>query len=91
MASIGNGKGTLLVLDGFDELPHEQRVENSVYIDLIKGAPDMLPEATVVVTSRPSVSAELFALCKHNIDRHLEVLGFTPEQIEEYARSVFRN
>ena len=53
LASMENGKGTLLVLDSFDELPHEQREENSLYIDLIKGAPDMLPEATVVVTSHP--------------------------------------
>ena len=88
LASIGNGKGTLLILDGFDELPQKQREENSVYIDLIKGAPDMLPEATVVVTSRPSVNADLHR-CQHNIDRRVEVLGFTPEQIEEYARSVF--
>ena len=88
LASMGNGKGTLLVLDGFDELPQKQRGENSVYIDLIKGAPDMLPEATVVVTSRPSVSADLH-LCQHNIDRRVEVLGFTPEQIEKYAESVF--
>ena len=88
LASIGNGQGILVILDGFDELPHEQREENSVYIKLIKGV-DLLPEATVVITSRPSVSADLLRLCGHSIDRRLEVLGFTPEQIEEYARSVF--
>ena len=89
LASItaGNGQGILVVLDGFDGLPHEQREENSVYIELIKG--DLLPEATVVITSRPSMSADLLRLCQRSIDRRLEVLGFTPEQIEEYARSVF--
>ena len=34
--SIGYGKGVLLVLDGFDELPREQRQKESVYIQLIK-------------------------------------------------------
>ena len=32
--SIGKGKSLLLVLDGFDELPREQRQKNSVYIQL---------------------------------------------------------
>ena len=85
---MGNGQGILLVLDGFDELPREQRQKNSVYVQLIKGV-DLLPEATVVITSRPSVGADLMALCKQRIHKRLEVLGFTPEQIERFARSVF--
>ena len=59
-----------------------------MYIKLIKGV-DLLPEATVIITSRPSVRDALLRLCEHNIDRYLEVLGFTPEKIKEYARSVF--
>ena len=90
LASVRNGQGILLILDGFDELPHEQRQENSVYVQLIKGV-DLLPEATVVITSRPSVSAELMLLCKQRIHKRLEVLGFIPEQIEKFARSVFDN
>ena len=50
----------LIVCDGFDELPREQRQEGSVYIDLIKGR--LLPEATIIITSRPSVSANLWRL-----------------------------
>ena len=48
-----------------------------------------LPEATIIVTSRPSVSADLWSLCQHNIDRHLEVIGFTKEDIKRFAESVF--
>ena len=81
------GKGMLVVCDGFDELPYEQRREGSVYVDLIKGK--VLPKATVIVTSRPSVSADLWIQCQHYIDRHLEVLGFTREKIKEYAASIF--
>ena len=87
LAAIGRGKSMLIVCDGFDELPRKQRHEGSVYIDLLKGR--LLPEATVIVTSRPSVSAELWRLCQHNIDRHLEVIGFTKEDIKRFAESVF--
>ena len=87
LAAIGEGEGMLIMCDGFDELPREQRQEGSVYIDLLKGR--LLPEATIIVTSRPSVSAELWRLGQHNIDRHLEVLGFTTEDIKRFAESVF--
>ena len=87
LAAIGRGKSMLILCDGFDELPHEQRQEGSVYIKLLKGR--LLAEATIIVTSRPSVSAELWSLCQHNIDRHLEVIGFTREDIKRFAESVF--
>ena len=87
VATLGRGKGVLIVCDGFDELPHTQQQEGSVYIDLLKGR--LLPEATVIVTSRPSVSASLWSLCQHNIDRHLEVIGFAKEDIKRFAESVF--
>ena len=87
LAAIGDGDGMLIVCDGFDELPREQRLEGSVYIDLLKGR--LLAEATIIVTSRPSVSADLWSLCQHNIDRHLEVIGFTREDIKRFAESVF--
>ena len=87
LAAIGRGKGMLIVCDGFDELPREQRQEGSVYIDLLKGR--LLPEATIIVTSRPSVSADLWRLCQHNIHRHLEVIGFPKEYIKQFAESVF--
>ena len=87
LAAIDRGNGMLIVCDGFDELPREQRQEGSVYIDLLKGR--LLAEATIIVTSRPSVSAELWSLCQHNIGRHLEVLGFTREDIKRFAISVF--
>ena len=87
LAAIGEGDGMLIVCDGFDELPREQRQEGSVYIDLLKGR--LLAEATIIVTSRPSVSADLWSLCQHNIDRHLEVIGFTREDIKRFAESIF--
>ena len=55
LTAIGHGEGVLIILDGFDELPREQRQEGSVYMNLIKR--EELPNATVITTSRPSVSA----------------------------------
>ena len=86
VAAIGRGKGLLIVCDGFDELPDEQRTD-SVYIDLLKGR--LLPEAAVIVTSRPSVSASFLSL-EHKIGTLLEVIGFiTKEDIKQFAESVF--
>ena len=78
------GDGVLIILEGFDELPDEQRKKGSVYIDLIEHK-ELLLEATVIITSRPSVSAYFK---KYPIDRQLEILGFTEAKIEDYARSV---
>ena len=77
VAALGRGKGVLLVCDGFDELPREQYQTSSVYIELVEGV--LLPEATIIVTSRPSVTDSLLIYCQYNIDRHIEILGFTKE------------
>ena len=86
--AIGNGEGVLIILDGLDELPREQLQAESIYIQLIKGIEE-LPKATVIITSRPSVSSYLMKICKHSIDRRLEILGFTEQKITKYAESVF--
>ena len=87
LRAIGEGEGVLIVCDGFDELPQEQRQENSVYIDLLQGKP--LQKATVIVTSRPSASAEIWRHCEKKTIRHLEIVGFIETEIEQFAKSVF--
>ena len=82
-----DGAGTLFVLDGFDELPSHQRVSNSIFTDLIHGI--YLPKSVVVVTSRPSATAEFLHNYKPLISRHAEILGFTQDNIETYAKSIF--
>ena len=76
------GKGALWVLDGWDELPSDLP-RDSIINKLIR--PDMsrespLHESSVIVTSRPSSSAELHPL----VSSRVEVLGFTPHQLEQY-------
>ena len=83
LAAVGNGDGLLLVLDGFDELPREQQEAGSIFIDLIKGL--KLLEATIIVTTRPSVSADLMKQCEHSIDRNIKILGLTRESIQNFV------
>ena len=80
------GKGVLLILDGFDELPSGLK-HDGLLIDLIIGR--TLPKSTVIVTSRPSATAELLGKCRSRVQKHVEILGFTQECVKEYASTVF--
>ncbi|XP_064390954.1 NACHT, LRR and PYD domains-containing protein 3-like [Halichondria panicea] len=76
------GKGVLWVLDGWDELPSDLP-RDSIINKLIR--PDMsqerpLHKSTLIVTSRPSSSAELHPL----VSSRVEVLGFNPHELEQY-------
>ena len=84
-----NGEGVLFVFDGFDEFPSDLREKSHIVIDIIKGS--KLPKATVLVTSRPSASAQLQALLQTSIDKHIEVVGFSEKEIFEFAESIFGN
>ena len=80
------GDGVLFVFDGFDEFPSELR-EKSLVMDIISGS-KYLPKATVLVTSRPSASAQLQALLQTGIGKHIEVVGFSEKEILEFAHSI---
>ena len=86
IAAIGNGEGVLIVCDGFDELPHHQQGSN-FYVRLFSG--ELLPAATVIVTTRPSASDVFKKVIDQNIDRELEITGFTRNGIMEFAESIF--
>ena len=79
------GENILFVLDGFDELPIAL-LGNSFIVELIQGR--HLPKCVLLVTSRPSATADLDFSCKHQIHKHIEILGFTHEHIGQYAESM---
>ena len=81
-----HGLNTLIILEGFDELPDACRSEESVFLRLISG--ELLPSATVMVTSRPWATETLIMYHSHSILQHIEILGFTSEQIVSHIRSV---
>ncbi len=76
------GKGVLWVLDGWDELPSDLP-RDSVINKIIRpdiSQKEVLHDCAVIVTSRPSSSAELHPL----VSSRVEVLGFTPHQLKQY-------
>ena len=79
------GESVLIIADGWDELGESERQEGSFLYQLLFGHRFCL--MSVVVTSRPSASAPLREL--PDIDRFVEVHGFSKEQIVEYIQSEF--
>ena len=80
------GKGVLLLFDGYEQLPEELRTKNSIFQNVITGVE--LPEATVLVTSRPWAS-QFFH--RKYISQHIEILGFTKDNIQSYLDSTIPN
>ena len=80
------GKGVLFILDGYDELPFSLR-HKGLLLKLIKG--EVFSKCFVLVTSRPSATKDLFMVCRPQIQRHVEILGFTQECVKDYASSIF--
>ena len=81
--SESQGSGVLFILDGFDELPKTLQ-KKGFLLTLLKG--HVLPASTVLVTSRPSATAQLLTSCS---PKHIEILGFTQESVKAYASSIF--
>ena len=84
----GDGAGVLLVFEGFDELPSQMRTEDSFFMDIIKG--ESLPKATVLITSRHWASRPLLLNDELHrpLSQHIEILGFTKKDIEEYLECM---
>ena len=80
------GKGVLFIFDGYDELPFSLR-RKGLLLKLIKG--EVFSKCSVLVTSRPSATKDLFMVCRPQIQRHVEILGFTQKCVRDYASSIF--
>ena len=83
-----DGTNTLILLEGLDELPQHllTRPSGSIFTRLLAGTD--LPDATILVTSRPSATAQLWKKWKQRITRHVEILGFTEGNITAYVDSI---
>ena len=83
------GRSVLFILDGFDELPPHLR-QSKFLADLLShniecSAP--LPYCHVVMTSRSIVTSEIYHSVQGSLT-NIEVLGFTRDQIKEYAGHI---
>ena len=74
-----NGKGVCFILDGLDEYKQRDSKSSVVHALLYKR---FIPDAMVIVASRPVATAGLRRDCV--ITKHIEVIGFSKDQIYEY-------
>ena len=81
-----HGQNLLLVLDGFDEVSHSFH-ENSVIKSIL--CRQLLPECTIILTTRPSAKSMLKDICQPRVDKHVEIIGFTEEERVRYITEVF--
>ena len=84
---LSGGQGLLLILEGFDEAPASKRTMDTVFVRLFSG--QELPKATVILTTRPSASAELRQTCTGRHSRRIEIVGFGKKEIDQYIRCAF--
>ena len=80
------GQNLLLVFDGFDEVSHTFN-ENSVVKSIL--CRQLLPESTIVLTTRPSAKSTLRSIFQPQVDKHVEIIGFTEEERVKYINEVF--
>ena len=85
--TVTGGYGLLLILEGFDEAPVSKRTMDTIFVRLFTG--QELPKATVILTTRPSASAELREHCKDKSSRRIEIVGFGKKEIDEYIQCAF--
>ena len=87
------GKDVLFILDGFDELPPHLRQSDFLLNLLSHNRDSPLLECDVVLTSRSIVTSEIYHQMRESRAQvsltNIEVLGFTQDQMREYAGHYF--
>ena len=81
-----HGQNLLLVLDGFDEVSHSFHEDSVIKSILCR---QLVPECTIILTTRPSAKATLESVCQPQVDKHVEIIGFTDEERVRYITEVF--
>ena len=78
------GHQVLFIFDGWDEFPYH--LQNDSLVSTIIRNPQKLSlhKSTVLITSRPVSSGNLFNF----VNRRVEILGFTQHQIREYIEKA---
>ena len=80
------GRNLLLVLDGFDEVSHSFHEDSVIKSILCR---QLLPECTIILTTRPVAKSALRSICQPRVDKHVEIIGFTEEERVRYVTEVF--
>ena len=83
------GKSVLLLFEGYDELPRNLQTQQSIFLDILHK--DFLPHATILITSRPSATEFLHWKFRRQISQHIEILGFTKDDIISYVHDAIED
>ena len=78
------GEDTVIIFDGFDELPEECR-KKCIIVDIINRR--ILTKSSLVITSLPTASSSLHG----SVDHRLQIIGFTEEDRLEYIQTALQN
>ena len=84
-----SGKGFVLILDGWDELPNHLQTA-SLFRDIIFGTVRTFGQSTIIVTSRPSCSDEI-AEAVEETNSYYQILGFDRQNAVTYINKYFHN
>ena len=77
------GKGCLIWLEAWDELPDHLRSSDSLFTQLIRGL--QLPAATIFITSRPWATRDLLETVGDRMSQDTELLALAKEEVEMVA------
>ena len=80
------GRGCLIWLEAWDELPDHLRCSNSFFVELIRGL--QLPAATIFITSRPWASRSLLETVGDRLSQHTELLALAKEEVQNETRTM---
>ena len=84
--NMSQGRNLMLVLDGFDEVSHKFH-EDSVLKSILRR--ELLPECAIILTTRPSAHSTLESIFQPQVNKHVEIIGFTEEEGVRYITQVF--
>ena len=83
------GKGCLIWLEAWDELPDHLRSSDSLFTQLIRGLQHLqLPAATIFITSRPWATRGLLETVGDRMSQHTELLALAKEEVENVTRAM---
>ena len=86
--SYNEGESVLLILEGFDELPMTEEHEDTRYFLISRLFANVeLPNATVLITTRPHVTIPILDYCDRN-SRILQIVGFRDEDVKQYIQTA---
>ena len=88
-AQQNNGKGLVLIFDGWDELPNNLQTA-SLFHDIIFGTITVFTQSTIIVTSRPTCCDEIAEEVEQT-HSYYRILGFDQQKAIAYIKAYFHS